>query len=200
MKVLLLNGSPRMKGNTRMALSLVMEGIEEGLHPESLELYDVSRHKLSACLACDGCKKNGGNCVQADESAELVQKIYEADVVVFGTPVYWWGMSAQLKMAVDKLYSRTALLQGQEAKKIGLITVGAAAVDDPEYQLIEDQMKCICGMGTGGAGEEDGDGRDFKGSLGNLRVRDLTKCVIWKMLFCTGKSSRGKSSPARFCR
>ncbi|MCI8274687.1 MAG: flavodoxin family protein [Lachnospiraceae bacterium] len=145
MKVLLLNGSPRMKGNTRMALSLVMEGIEEGLHPESLELYDVSRHKLSACLACDGCKKNGGNCVQADESAELVQKIYEADVVVFGTPVYWWGMSAQLKMAVDKLYSRTALLQEQEAKKIGLITVGAAAVDDPEYQLIEDQMKCICG-------------------------------------------------------
>ena len=145
MKVLLLNGSPRMKGNTRAALSLVKEGIEEGLHPESLELYDISRHKLSACLACDSCKKNGGNCVQPDESAALVQKIYDADAVIFGTPVYWWGMSAQLKMAVDKLYSRTALLQEHEAKKIGLIAVGAAKVDDPEYRLIEEQMNCICG-------------------------------------------------------
>lgn len=144
MKVLLLNGSPRMKGNTRMALSLVQEGIKRELHPEEVEFYDVSRHKLSACLACDACKNNGGNCVQPDESADLVQKIYEADVVVFGTPVYWWGMSAQLKMAVDKLYSRTALFQAQEAKKVGLIVVGAAEIDDPEYRLIEEQMQCIC--------------------------------------------------------
>ena len=149
MKVLILNGSPRMKRNTRAALQAVKEGIETGLAPEELEFYDVSAHKLSPCLACDGCKKNGGVCVRPDESAELVKKIYEADVLIFGTPVYWWGMSAQLKMAIDKLYSMDsqfkALKEQGVSKKVGLVTVGAAATDDPEYKLIEDQMVCICG-------------------------------------------------------
>ena len=144
MKVLMLNGSPRMKGNTRTALLTVKEGIERELKPECLEFYDISRHKLSPCLACDGCQKNGGNCVQPEESAELIQKIYDADVVIFGTPVYWWGMSAQLKMAIDKLYSKDGLLKQQGGKKIGLVTVGAADTEDPEYRLIEEQMTCIC--------------------------------------------------------
>lgn len=143
MKVLILNGSPRMKGNTKAALSAVADGIREGLKPEELEIYDVSKHKLSACLACDGCKRNGGTCVQPDDTAELIQKIYDADILVFGTPVYFWGMSAQLKMVVDKLYSRDGALKKLD-KKVGLVTIGAAALDDPEYKLIEDQMVCIC--------------------------------------------------------
>ncbi len=145
MKVLVLNGSPRMKGNTRAALAAVADGIKEGLKPDELEFYDVTRHKLSPCVACDGCKKNGGNCVQPDETAELIQKLYDADVLIFGTPVYWWGMSAQLKMVIDKLYSKDAELKAQEAeKKVGLVTIGASGTDDPEYKLIEDQMVCIC--------------------------------------------------------
>ena len=111
MKVLMVNGSPRGKGNTKAALEAVADGIKEGLKPEELEIYDVSKHKLSACLACDGCKKNGGTCVQPDDTAELIQKIYDADILVFGTPVYFWGMSAQLKMVVDKLYSKDAELK-----------------------------------------------------------------------------------------
>lgn len=82
MKVLILNGSPRMKGNTKAALSAVADGIREGLKPEELEIYDVSKHKLSACLACDGCKRNGGTCVQPDDTAELIQKIM--------MPTFWY--------------------------------------------------------------------------------------------------------------
>lgn len=141
MKVLLLNGSPRMKGNTRAALNAVKEGVEKGLKPEEIELYDISRHKISCCLACDACQKNGGNCVQPDESAELVQKIYDADIVIFGTPVYWWGVSAQLKMAWDKMYSKD--FKSQPPKKVGIISVGASGTEDPEYRLIEEQMTCI---------------------------------------------------------
>ena len=149
MKVLILNGSPRMKGNTRAALEAVKNGIEKGLAPEEVELYDISQHKLSPCVACDTCKGNGGVCIQPDESAELIQKMYDADILIFGTPVYWWGMSAQLKTALDKMYSKDAQFKELKAKgiskKAGLIVVGAAATDDPEYKLIEDQMTCICG-------------------------------------------------------
>lgn len=77
---------------------------------------------FSACLACDGCKRNGGTCVQPDDTAELIQKIYDADILVFGTPVYFWGMSAQLKMVVDKLYSRDDALKKLD-KKVGLVTI-----------------------------------------------------------------------------
>lgn len=148
MKVLVLNGSPRMQGNTRTALKAVCEGIEKGLKPEVLEFYDVTKHQLSGCVACESCKSNGGKCVQPDESTALIQKMYDADVVIFGTPVYWWGMSAQLKTAIDKLYCKDGQFKALKAqgisKKAGLITVGASGTDDPEYKLIEDQMACIC--------------------------------------------------------
>lgn len=136
MNILILNGSPRMSGNTRTLLNVMKEQLEQ---KHTVELVDVCRQKLSGCVACDSCKSNGGHCVQPDDSDVLVQKILAADLVVFGTPVYWWGMSAQMKMVVDKLYS----IQKKEPKKVGVIAVGASGVDNIQYRLIKEQFACI---------------------------------------------------------
>ena len=137
MKILLINGSPRRNGNTRGALLLMqkMLGDDE-------ELLDVCSMKLSGCLACDSCRKNGGHCVQPDDSDRLMQKIAEADAVVFGTPVYWWGMSSQLKMVIDKFYSRESEFEKMH-KKIGILTVGGSGLENPQYELIRKQFSCI---------------------------------------------------------
>lgn len=75
-----------------------------------------------------------------DDSNEIVEKLVYADIIVFGSPVYWWGISAQLKLLVDKLYCNQMALKH---KRIGLVVVGAEAVDDKEYKLISEQFKCI---------------------------------------------------------
>lgn len=143
MKVLVLNGSPRMKGNTREALNQIIDGIKKNIRGAEVELVDIAKIKLSGCINCDGCRRNGGNCILSDDSAELINKVSAADIVIFGTPVYWWGISAQLKMAIDKFYSKSSEFH-QQKKQIGIVAVGAAELEDPEYRIIEEQFKCIC--------------------------------------------------------
>lgn len=139
MNILILNGSPRHHGNTRAALKTMKAILEE---KNNIEILDVCTLKLSGCRACDGCKHNGGHCVCPDESDTVIQKIAQADGVIFGTPVYWWGMSAQLKMIVDKFYSQDSQFKTMD-KKLGVVIVGANDLGNPQYRLIHDQFCCI---------------------------------------------------------
>ncbi len=143
MNILILNGSPRMKGNTRTALAAIAEGILVHQPTARVEMLDVAKMSLKACVHCDACTKNGGNCVLPGENAAIIQKMAEADCIIFGSPVYWWGISAHLKMAMDSMYSKDAEFKTQK-KKIGLVAVGAAETTDPQYRLIHDQFVCIC--------------------------------------------------------
>ena len=142
MNVLILNGSPRKKGNTSHALQAIADGLAPRHSVESLNVYDYT---FRPCRNCDACKRNGGNCIQADDTVKIINKVTDADLVIFGSPVYWWGISAQLKDVVDKFYSRDGesapTLRGK--KKIGIVACGAETVDDPEYKLISDQFHCI---------------------------------------------------------
>lgn len=145
MKILVLNGSPRLNGNTRIALNEIVRGIKSNIGGAEVEMMDIATRSLSGCNNCDACKENGGTCITPDDSAMIIQKIYDADVVVFGTPVYFWGMTSQLKMVIDKLYSKDDLIRkAKQHKKIGLVAIGEADLDDREYALIKEQFQCIC--------------------------------------------------------
>jgi multimeric flavodoxin WrbA len=143
MKILLLNASPRINGNTKTALNQIIQGIQSNVKDAEIELLDVTKLKLSGCANCNNCKENGGICIIPDDSNMVVQKIYDSDVVVLGTPVYYWGMNAQLKMVIDKLYCKDDQLRRQK-KKLGMVTIGEADVDDPQYRLIFSQVEYIC--------------------------------------------------------
>ena len=142
MNVLILNGSPRKNGNTSHALRAIEAGLKNRHTVESLNVYDFT---FRPCRNCDACKRNGGNCIQADDTVKIIDKVTAADLIVFGSPVYWWGISAQLKDVVDKFYSRddASAPTLRTKKKIGIVAVGAETTDDPEYKLISDQFHCI---------------------------------------------------------
>jgi len=145
MKILVLNGSPRLNGNTRIALNEIVRGIQAHVGGADVEMIDIATRSLSGCTNCDACKENGGTCITPDDSALIIQKIYDADAVVFGTPVYFWGMTSQMKMVIDKLYSKDDLIRkAKQNKKIGLVAIGEADLDDREYALIKEQFQCIC--------------------------------------------------------
>lgn len=140
MKALLLNGSPRLNGNTKQCLKSIKEGLEMNQH--QVEIVNVAALKLTGCVNCDKCKRNKGLCVLNDESTILNQKILDADFVLFASPVYWWGITAQLKMVVDKLYAKADQLKLTK-KKIGILAIGASEITDEQYQLIHRQFECI---------------------------------------------------------
>ena len=139
MKAVLLNGSPR-EGNSYTALAALKKGFAhiEDLVIEEIAAGDVS---VSPCLACEVCH-DSGMCVFDDDTNEIMDDIVSADVIVFATPVYWWGITAQLKLIIDKFYSRSSQLM-ECKKQVGIIVVGQRPVEDTQYALIRKQFECI---------------------------------------------------------
>lgn len=138
MKVMVVNGSPR-KGNTYKALDWITHSLNSSYEVNSFNLYDYS---ISSCINCDVCHKKGGYCVQKDDTNQLLQYLVESDIVVLGTPVYYWGISAQMKLFIDKFYSVNSLLS-ESSKKLIVVACGANSLNDVQYELIEKQFNAI---------------------------------------------------------
>jgi multimeric flavodoxin WrbA len=101
LSVLGIVGSPRRSGNTDILVDEVLRGAESaGAKVEKVYLRDLD---INPCLACDSCRKTG-KCVQKDDAPALLEQMEHSDVWVLGTPIYFWGPSAQLKALIDRIY------------------------------------------------------------------------------------------------
>lgn len=97
--ILAFNGSPRKTGNTHVLLSALLDASKAaGAQTELVHLGDVN---IRECDGCHACWK-GTKCAKADDMAELYAKIEAADVIVFGTPVYWYGPTGLMKLLIDR--------------------------------------------------------------------------------------------------
>lgn len=102
--VFVITGSPRRDGNSERMAKAFIRGAKEAGH--SIETFDAAFRKISGCTACDQCWTRGGKaCVINDDWQEFAKKLEGADVVVFAYPLYWSSAPAQLKLAIDRLYS-----------------------------------------------------------------------------------------------
>ncbi len=135
MKIVIINGSAR-KGNTATAIQAFVEGVAEG---SEIEIIAPEKLNIAPCKGCGVCQCNKG-CVDQDDTNPTIDKIVAADVIIFATPVYWWGMSAQLKLIIDKCYCKGLHLKN---KKVGVLVVGADSVDSIQYELINKQFQCM---------------------------------------------------------
>ena len=103
MNIIGINASPRKKANTQTLVEKVLQGAaEKGAETRLVNLRDLA---INGCLGCEGCKKHLGKCVQKDDLTPLLQELTTYDAIVMGTPVYWFHVTAQFKMLVDRLYS-----------------------------------------------------------------------------------------------
>ncbi len=101
MKVVLLNGSPNAQGCTYTALMEVAKELKaQGVEAE---IIHIGKKPISGCIACGKCAQTG-QCVFADSVNELASILTEADGLVFGSPVYYAGISGQLKSFLDRLF------------------------------------------------------------------------------------------------
>ena len=103
MKIIGINASPRKRANTHTLVEAVLTGAaDQGAETRLVNLREL---KINGCLGCEGCKKHLGQCVQKDDLTLLLQEMATYDAIVMGTPVYWYHVTAQFKMLVDRLYS-----------------------------------------------------------------------------------------------
>ncbi len=104
MNVLALQASPRKRGNTVTLARALLEGLKAGGVKQVSEVF-LDELDIRPCNNCEACRKEKGPfCVFDDGMSPLYPKFIEADLVVLATPVYWWSVSGQLKLFIDRLY------------------------------------------------------------------------------------------------
>ena len=102
MKILVITGSPRKNGNSAALADHFIEGAKEAGH--EVVRFDAAFKKVHPCIACNSCGMDGP-CVFEDDFEFVRKHIIDADCVVFATPMYYFGISAQLKAVIDRFYA-----------------------------------------------------------------------------------------------
>ncbi|HVO39480.1 MAG TPA: flavodoxin family protein [Spirochaetia bacterium] len=120
-KVLIVLGSPRARGNSATLGERVAAGVRTaGGNAELIRLHGMD---LRPCRACDACQRNKDyRCVQRDGMRDVYHRLQEADALVIASPVYWFTMSAQTKLFMDRLYAFIGPQgHGMAGKKVGVV-------------------------------------------------------------------------------
>ena len=140
MKLLMLTGSPHPQGTT----NLLAEHFVQGLGAEhQISRFDCAKMVLNPCHACSYCRKQKHNsCLQKDDMGMIYEAVAQAEAVVFVTPLYYFGMSAQLKIAIDRFYAVNAALK-EKARDVYLL---AACADEEGWAMdaLKQNFEIIC--------------------------------------------------------
>jgi multimeric flavodoxin WrbA len=123
MKILGISCSPHVQGNTMTLLDQAMKGAQsEGAETE---LWSVVGKTIQPCEACGACFGKG-ICKIKDDMQDLHNKMIAADGIIFGTPVYFWDVTAQAKTVIDRLFALNTPERSLTNKVGGIITVAGS--------------------------------------------------------------------------
>lgn len=152
MKIVVLQGSPNVNGSTAILCDEFARGARSAGH--EVVRVDVARADVAPCTGCVACGYEGP-CVQHDGMDAVRREILSADMVVFATPLYYYGMSAQLKTVVDRFCSANGSITAKRMK-CALLAVAWNA-DDWTFDALEAHYQTLvrylhmedCGMVLG---------------------------------------------------
>ncbi len=194
MKVLMLNGSAKVNGNTNRALVEIGEQLkQEGI---DYEIFQMGGKPVRDCIGCGKCNENG--CVFDDDLAnEFIAKAKEADALVFGTPVYYAHPSGRIMSLLDRVfYSSGSALAYKPAAAIAVARRGGttAALDALQKHITINQMPLISSTywniahgAKPGEVEQDGEGLHT--------MRNLARNMAWILKCIEAGKNAGIDKP-----
>ena len=139
MNILILSGSPRKGGNTELLVEAFVKGASQKHHVEVVSVHD---YKVNPCMGCNACFKNKNNaCIQKDDMSLIYDKMAVADMLVIASPVYFYGLSAQLKAVIDRFHN--PIRDTFHIKKTALLLVGAASLPELFDGILAQYRLCL---------------------------------------------------------
>lgn len=149
MKILVITGSPHKKGTSALLADEFIKGAEEKGH--NVFRFDSAFEELHPCVACESCKTGDKKCIYKDGMEKLNPKLFEADMVVFVTPLYYFGFSSQIKMVIDRFHANNYKIINTN-KKAMLLATSAAANDWTMEGLVTNYKNIIRFLGWENSG------------------------------------------------
>ncbi|MCR5261234.1 MAG: flavodoxin family protein [Candidatus Gastranaerophilales bacterium] len=149
MKISVLTGSPRKNGTSNYMADEFLRGAKEKGH--EIYKFDTARADIKNCIACNACQMGSKPCIHKDDFVELKEHLVNSDVIVFVTPMYYFGMSSTLKKVIDRFYSIDPQLKAKQNKAV-LISVQHAPVDAVKEPLNHHYQAIISWLNMENAG------------------------------------------------
>ena len=149
MNILILSGSPRKGGNTELLVEAFVKGASKKHHVEVVSVHD---YKVCPCMGCNACFRNerlrvGASagmqhtCAQKDDMAMIYEKMAHADMLVVASPVYFYGLSAQLKAVIDRCHN--PIRDTFPIMKTAILLVGAATLPELFDSILAQYQLCL---------------------------------------------------------
>lgn len=137
MKIAILNGSPR-KENTAAMVDAFASGAMEAGH--EVEIIHVGRMNIAGCKGCEYCHTKGeGKCIQKDDMEKVIPAYLDSDMIVFASPVYYFGATAQLQAAIQRVYCIGK--PAKAAKAALLISSGSPNTGSGAVEMYKNMIK-----------------------------------------------------------
>lgn len=138
MKIVVLKGSPNKNGSSNLLAERFICGAKEAGH--SVEVIDAAYANIRPCIGCIHCGYEGP-CSQNDDMNGIRQKILDSDMIVFVTPLYYYGMSAQLKILIDRFCAFNGSIQRKQMKSA--LLAAAWNGDNWTFEALEAHYKTL---------------------------------------------------------
>ena len=138
MNIVVLAGSPHKSGSTHLLADCFRQGAQEAGH--NVDIVDTAHADIHPCTGCIRCGYEGP-CAQKDDVERIREKILAADMLVFATPLYYYGMSAQLKNMIDRFCAFNTSIRRKHMKS-ALLAV-AWNSDDWTFEALEAHYKTL---------------------------------------------------------
>ena len=158
--IVVIVGSPRKNGNTELLADAFIEGARSA--GNTVDKISVIGKKIGGCIGCNACCRDAEHrCIQHDDMEDCYRRLSAADAIVIATPIYFYGVSSQLKSLIDRLHN--PIRNSFKVKKLGLLAVCA---DEKEsvfdsvvtmyrsvlsyFSLADGGMVTVCGVSEKG--------------------------------------------------
>ena len=138
MKIVILQGSPNTNGSTNLLVNSFTKGAIESGH--NVKRFDITNMRINPCKGCIACGYEG-DCVQNDDNEIIKNEILNSDMIVFATPLYYYGMTAQLKATIDRFCSYNSSLHSKRLKSVLLAVAWNS--DDWTFEALETHYKTL---------------------------------------------------------
>jgi multimeric flavodoxin WrbA len=192
MNVLGISCSPRKGGNTDILIREALSGAQEA-GVENIEFLSVAGKMMFPCNACGACLQTG-NCVIEDDMQAIYPKLIQADGIIIGTPVYFWTISAQAKILIDRTY---CVIRGKNGNALrgktgaGIVVTGRAGGTSAlgvlnNYITFHARLTGVGGVIAygyhAGAVKQDDRGMAEAASVGRAVVRGIRRSAVSETL------------------
>ena len=139
MKILALIGSPRKGSNTDLLVDQILDGSKAGNHTGvKLYLYDS---EILPCIDCRACKRGRFVCPLNDGMRKIYPKMEKADLIIFGTPNYWYGPTGKMKLLIDRMRPFVA---NKKLKGRKWVIVSPSAEGPNSCRLLVEMLRLSC--------------------------------------------------------